>query len=180
MSTLRQKIKPILSALILIVCFSYILVKCLEENTNQEETFTLLKAKFNLSVLRSGSAENVHYDPRNAQKSFLMGCKVKYIILKGREKLTGLERLIEFDNDSINRITVRKTTYRKKINANEDEINWYNIKKDSVYVLDFKKRRKEIYRKSKLVKTVDMKSDDENENYIYAVKSQTEEKYNCN
>src|SRR5690606_1732616 len=106
MSTIRTRIKTIITNLIFIICVSYILIKCLEENTNQESTYSELKVNFILSAMKSNvKKSDFQYDGLSPQESFFVNCKLKFMILKSSGELTDIERLIEFDNDSISKIT---------------------------------------------------------------------------
>ena len=130
--------------------------------------------------MKSNSVKfDYQYDGLCPQESFITNCKLKFLKLKSSGELTDIERLIEFDNDSIRSIITRKTLYRGRANGKEAGRDWYKIKNDSVFVLDFKRRKKEIYKKNELIKTIDMGKNDENNEYIYKVKSQTEKNYNC-
>ena len=179
MNVFLSKIKPIFINLILIVSVLGLVIMCIEENINQEPTFSNLTLKFYKSIMKSNPNKfDFQYNKLSPQESYFSDCELKFLILKNKNDLSNIEQLIEFNNDSIIRITTRKTSYRGKVNSNE-KINWYKIKSDSVFVLDFENKKKEIFKKKKLIKTINMNFDDENINYIYRVKSKTEKEYNC-
>ena len=88
----------------------------------------------------------------------------------GTWKAVGQMFDVEFENDSISKIIVRKTIFEQ--NGNKAGRNWENIEIDSVFVLDYKTNKKEIYKNKTLLKSLPMKDIDENTQYIYQVKKQ--------
>ena len=178
MQTFNHKLKTFVPILIIAVCTCYLLIKCINENINQEETFKKLKFKFLTSILKSKSDKfDYQYDGLSPQESNFVDCKLKYLILKSNGDLSDTENLVEFENDSISKIIVRKTIFEQ--NGNKAGRNWENIEIDSVFVLDYKTNKKEIYKNKTLLKSLPMKDIDENTQYIYQVKKQTEKNYTC-
>ena len=99
------------------------------------------------------------------------------MILKSNGELSDTENLVEFENDSISKIIFRKTIFEQ--NGNKAGRNWENIESDSVFVLDYKSNKKEIYKNKTLIKSLIMNNIDKNVQYIYQVKKQTERNYIC-
>ena len=178
MQTFNHKLKTFVPILIIAVCTCYLLIKCINENINQEETFKKLKFKFLTSILKSKSDKfDYQYDGLSPQESNFVDCKLKYLILKSNGDLSDTENLVEFENDSISKIIFRKTIFEQ--NGNKAGRNWENIEIDSVFVLDYKTNKKEIYKNKTLLKSLPMKDINENTPYIYQVKKQTEKNYTC-
>ena len=178
MQTFNHKLKTFVPILIIAVCTCYLLIKCINENINQEETFKKLKFKFITSILKSKSDKfDYQYDGLSPQESNFVDCKLKYLILKSNGDLSDTENLVEFENDSISKIIFRKTIFEQ--NGNKAGRNWENIENDSVFVLDYKTNKKEIYKNKTLLKSLPMKDINENTPYIYQVKKQTEKNYTC-
>jgi len=147
MNVFLSKIKPIFINLILIVSVLGLVMMCIEENVNQEPTFSNLTMKFYTSIMKSNPNKfDFQYNKSIPQESYFSDCKLKFLILKNNDDSSNHEQLIEFNNDSIIRITTRKTLYRGKINRDE-KINWYKIKSDSVFVLDFENKKRKYSRK---------------------------------
>lgn len=177
---MHNKLKTALTFILLISSISYILIKCISENIDQEKTYQELKFNFITSAVKSKSNKfDYQYDALTPQESFLINCKLKYLILKNSGELSDSEQLIEFNNDSISKIIMRKTLYKGKNNGKEAGRDWYNIESDSVFVLDYKNNKKEIYKKNKLVKKIDFKESQINNQFIYNVKLETEKNYKC-
>lgn len=178
MHAFRHKLKTFFPILIIVIAVSYLLIKCISENKNQEETYKELKFKFLTSILKSKSDKfNYQYDGFSPQESYFVNCKLKFLILKNSDELIDNEHLVEFDNGSISRMIVRKTIFEQ--NRNEAGRNWENIESDSVFVLDYKTNKKEIYKNKTLIKSLIMNNIDKNVQYIYQVKKQTERNYQC-
>ena len=178
MQTINHKLKTFVPILIFAVFTCYLLIKCISENINQEETFKKLKFKFLTSILKSKSDKfDYQYDGFSPQESYFDNCKLKFLILKNSGELTDNEYLVVFDNSSISKMIVRKTIFEQ--NGNKAGRNWENIESDSVFVLDYKSNKKEIYKNKTLIKSLIMNNIDKNVQYIYQVKKQTERNYIC-
>ena len=88
MQTFNHKLKTFVPILIITVCTCYLLIKCINENINQEETFKELKFKFLTSILKSKSDKfDYQYDGLSPQESYFVDCKLKYLILKSNGDL---------------------------------------------------------------------------------------------
>ena len=178
MHAFRHKLKTFFPILIIVIAVSYLLIKCISENKNQEETYKELKFKFLTSIIKSKSDKfDYQYDGFSPQESYFDNCKLKFLILKNSGELTDNEYLVEFDNGSISKMIVRKTIFEQ--NGNEAGRNWENIESDSVFVLDYKTNKKEIYKNKAIVKYLIMNNIDKNAQYFYQVKKQTERNYIC-
>ncbi len=178
MHAFRHKLKTFFPILIIVIAVSYLLIKCISENKNQEETYKELKFKFLTSIIKSKSDKfDYQYDGFSPQESYFDNCKLKFLILKNSSELTDNEYLVVFDHGSISKMIVRKTIFEQ--NGNEAGRNWENIVGDSVFVLDYKSNKKEIYKNKTLIKSLIMNNIDKNVQYIYQVKKQTERNYIC-
>lgn len=161
----------------LIVIYIIPLQSCKE---TQDELFNKLKQEFADSIKISQANQfEYQYDLLTPQKSYFVGCKLRFLTIKRSGELTDTEDYIIFENDSINRIFTRKKIFEGSANGNLAGRNWNKIDSDTIYVADFEKLTKEIYANNKLVKTLNTKNFEQNYKFIHKIKKQTEATYKC-
>ena len=93
--------------------------------------------------------------------------------------MTSIHQLVIFENDSIAKIIERVEMYEGNNNGNEAGRNWDKIESDSIYIINFKKNKKDYFVNNKLLKTHNELKTREEFNFIYKVKEFTEKNYNC-
>lgn len=160
---------------ILLGAFVFIFMKSCREN--QDELFNRLKNEFSISIKKAGARKfDYQYDGLSPQNSYFVGCKLQFLTLKSSGELTDTETIVIFQNDSIKKLIVRQKIYEG--NTNEGGRNWNKIETDSIYIIDCKKKTKQVYVKNKHLKTLKLKNCNDFE-YFVKIKKQTENNYKC-
>jgi len=166
--------------IIFILVSSILFLHSCENNqeNNQIKLFRKFESEFQNSIKKS-DAKNFEYnfDGLTPQKSYFVNCKLKYLTIRKSGELITTTELITFENDSISKIIQHIEIYEGNDNGNSAGRNWNKKNRDSIYVIDYIKRKKDIYVNNKLSKSV--KQVDEENEFLYKVKKNTEKNYNC-
>ena len=166
--------------IIFFLIFTILFLQSCENNqeNNQSELFRKFENEFQNSIKKS-NAKNFEYnfDALTPQKSYFVNCKLRYLTIRKSGELITTTELITFENDSISKIIQQIEIYEGNDNGNSAGRNWNKKNRDSIYVIDYIKREKDVYVNNKLNKSVKQLVE-ENE-FIYKMKENTEKNYNC-
>jgi len=146
---------------------------------NQNNLFEDFENDFTQSIKKSQAVLfEYQYDGLMPQSSYFVDCKLKYLILRESGELSTSIKLIEFENDSIIKIVEHFTTYEGNDNGRTAGRDLNKLRGDTIYSLDYKTQKYEIYTNNKLLKSTNLKIIRNNTNYTYKIKQYTEDSYN--